>query len=230
MLKRFFATAWVLAVVVAFGAAYCNAEEAVSLGELTPGAWYEVDYERDGVTLDGFGKLLRTDDAWLVFALASPGKIEQGVPVLAKTAGKQRLFKNVGVAAERYTVFVPREAVTAIVSAEPPQKDATQGVNAPLPQVGDRIDLCYCEVQRLKRVSGEVTRFDDEGVTVVQKLAIANSSEIPYLSDLPLIGDWFTRRTFSVEKREVTIDREQLLSVSVPKAFFDRVVSPGADD
>jgi hypothetical protein len=215
---------------MAFGAEYGAAQEVVSVDELVPGSWYEVDYERDGVKLDGCGQLLRADDAWLVFALASPGKAEQGVPVLAKTVGKQRLFKNVGVAAERHTVFVPREAITAIVSAEPPKKDATQGVDAPLPQVGDRIDLCYCDAQKLERVSGDVTRFDDEGITVLRKVRSSRSSEIPYLSDLPLIGDWFTRRVVVEEKREATVDREQLLSVSVPKAYFDRAVASESKD
>jgi hypothetical protein len=230
MSKRFFARAWVLALVVAFGAALCNAEETVSLEGLTPGNWYRVGLERGGVKEDGFGKLLRADDEWLVFALAFQGKNEQGAPNAPNQVDAKRLYKNVGVGAEGYTVFVPREAVTSIVSAEPPAKDLTEGVDAPLPQVRDCIDLCYCEAKKLERVSGEVTRFDDEGITVLRKVRSSRSSEIPYLSDLPLIGDWFTRQTVVEEKRAETIDREQLLSMSVPRAFFDRVVSPEADD
>jgi len=196
--------------------------------ELTPGSWYQVKYQRDGVQEDGFGKLVSADDRWVTLAFTIRGRCEQGAPILSKTPYVNRLFKNVGVSDSRVTVFVPRDAVTEMTPQEAPSKETDRAQASGLPQPGDNVTVCYAEGGERQRKRGQLVSVDGQEVILTCTEVVGQTSGVPVLSQLPLVGGMFTKQVFTRREVNTHIAADKVLCLSVTGAFFERTVEKTA--
>lgn len=228
MLTRCSFAALVFFVLFASPSRAEGVDATTAMAELTPGDWYQVKYHRDGVQEDGFGMLVSADQQWVTLAFTIRGRSEQGVPILSKTPYVNRLFKNVGVSESRVTVFVPRDAVTEMAPQEAPSTATDLTKVSEFPQPGDNVTVCYSEGGERQRKRGQLVSVDDQEVVITCKEVVGQTSSVPVLSQLPLVGGMFTKQVFTRREVNTQIAADKVLCLSVTGAFFERTVEKTA--
>ncbi len=196
--------------------------------ELMPGNWYQVKYHRDGVQEDGFGMLVSADQQWVTLAFTIRGRSEQGVPILSKTPYVNRLFKYVGVSDSRVTVFVPRDAVTDMTPQDSPSTEIDRVQVSEFPQSGDNVTVCYAEGGERQRKRGQLVSVDDQEVVITCTEVVGQTSSVPVLSQIPLVGGMFTKQVYTRRDVNTRIAADKVLCLSVTNAFFERATETTA--
>lgn len=211
------------AICLAFGASVLRAEGVGDAAEgLTPGNWYQVKYDRDGVEEDGFGELVSADEHWVTLSFIVRGRSEQGVPILSKTPYVNRFFKNVGISDSHVTVFVPRDAVTEISPQEAPSAETDRRQASEFPRPGENVTVCYSEGGERQRKRGQLVSVDDQKVVLTCTEVVGQTSSVPVLSQIPLVGGMFTKQVFTRREVNTHIAADKVLCLSVTDAFFER--------
>ena len=214
---RLLCTVWLVAC-----AAVARGQNAVDSGEASPradalvvGYEYVVAAERHGVRQQLSGTLVKVNDRWIVLRCVLESRNETGVPVMSRLPYVNRLFKNVGIGRSDENIWIPRAAATSRTrtSSQPVVVQPPKGDSPPAQ------DHCWIESVsqgRLVRRRGDIAASTADGLTFVHDVEIAETTSVPVLGGIPVLGTAFRRTHHRVVQSRDELSHDDILCAGVP--------------
>lgn len=189
-------------------------DSSVAVTDLVVGDSYTIRVERSGVVESFSGALVKANAEWIVLERELEGRNEQGIPS-SKLGFFNRTFKNVGIGREHDVVWLPREAATVEQRTMSAKRAELAEVATDEPPTNSFCRIQYADGAETKSISGELSSQDETDLTVSSEVMVEERQGVPLLSDIPLVGRAFTRKTQVSQHRSHKFARDDVLAVRI---------------
>ncbi len=187
-----------------------------SLDQLVIGDGYSIEAARGGLTATLGGDLVKANDNWLVLRRVRESRHEFGVPMLSKVPViGSRVFTNTAIGRQTDYLWIPRDQAKVVehfpTVLSPPAKELLEEA----PPVGSGC-AATCVVDGIFTFpSGSIAEMTEDRLTLVTELAVAVTTSLPYVGELPLVGGAFRRTTFETRRESTDVDCHTMLYLTV---------------
>ncbi|MFO0896573.1 MAG: hypothetical protein U0836_03990 [Pirellulales bacterium] len=210
-------------------AASAMAAEPPAVADLVVGERYEIRSGDVKPEQRFSGTLILRNDEWIVLETVWPGRAERGVLVepggvhLGRPFFTSRVYRHVAVGSTVVQHWIPAGKAQVIARLEPPTEPTEAEPQTLAP--GSTAEAIWAIDGKLQNAQGKVAGLDATRMTLECKTHVVEERGVPYLSEVPVVGKWFSWKNSRTEQATYEIPRSDLICVIMLDGFFERVAA-----